>query len=117
MIGECKETEAHCPVCSTELSKLESELLFERGCLFHVSKSRRASIVYTALQGVLDAIIYNTKRRIAKKNIESLDLIIGYNRALVNAGVLDYRNLITLKQKFKLLIGLYKIKPIKGLDE
>ena len=115
---ECKERAHHCPTCSVELSKIESEILNADGCVFHTRKPPRASILYVMAQGFLDAMIYNAKRKKALSGIEELDLKIGYHRALVNAGALEYRNIITLKQKMKLLRGILGIKPIVGgVDE
>ena len=60
MLKSCNERAHHCPTCSLELSPLEAQLLNADGCVFHYSggKLPRASLWYSALQGLLDAVIF-----------------------------------------------------------
>lgn len=113
MLNTCKERAYHCPTCSLELSRLESELLRADGCIFHYpGKVPYASLWHAMLQGLLDAIIFNVKVMVSKRNIETLDLQVRYQVALGECGVQHYRNLTSLRQKMRLIFELLLIKPI-----
>ena len=117
MIQECKELKSHCPVCSLELNPVEGVMLNHQACVYHSYKPRRASILYAMAHAMLDAIIYNAKRRVAKKNMESIDKQICYQSALSKAWVREYHDLKTLRKKVIVWFWICRTKELGELDE